>query len=242
MSLFVAAKADIDVPKPVLALVVNQSRSGLAITRHAVSETRSGPVIGAGVNLAASDLKELTEILHNDSASRQGKLQLLDRRILAKSNSAVVWLMPAAVRPMWFRQGSSTLSLDVPWPNLVVGATKGELWVAAAKSTRITPTTKLYHSPLMNVYSHLGVCLGSATAPREGGEIAAIAGWESVLTDTLFGHVNHSHTLALGDAVSTQEHFAFWRSLDKDKAAAFPNKKLVPCHSTVDDFLQRVGR
>ena len=241
MSLFSVTQTEIDTPKPVMALIVNKSRAGLAITRHVVSETASGPLIGAGTNLATSDLRELTDILRNDADSRQGKLQLLGRRILAKSASEIVWLMPAAVRPMWFRHGSKPVALDVPWPNLIVGARKGALWVAAVKTTRITGDTRLFHSPLMNVYANCSVCLGSATPPRDGGEVAAIAGWESVLTDTLFAHTNHNRTLALGDEVSTADHFAFWQSLAKQKARKFPHDKLVSCHLTVSAFLRSVG-
>jgi len=147
------------------------------------------------------------------------------------------------VRPMWFASGGKPFKFDVPWPHLVVGACGPKLHVAAlGGGRRPAPKTRLFHAPLMNVFHTGAVCVGNADLPESCG-LESMPGWESVLTDTCFSHVNHPSTLRTTgkQGVDNKEHLDFWRGLGKGKAAAFPRESLAPLGCDLGRFIERVA-
>ena len=241
MSLIDPFKIPVTAPRPQLALLVHTSTEGLLVTRHTVSETDSGALIGVGSPLARSCIEELCDILRDSEPTDRESPALIDRRIVASSSRSLVWLMPAAVRPMWFKQGDRNFSLAVPWPHLLIGVSEsGNMSVVAIKSTQIKESTPIYHAPLMNCYNSNSVCTGSAVKPQKSLSLSSINEWEAILTDTFFTHTNHGDTLNVGGknpTVVTGGHLAFWRKLEKTGARRFPNKNLQPTGGTLRDFL-----
>lgn len=224
---------------------VNES---LAISRHPVLRCDGKPHIGAGAPFAASDLAQLTAIL-SDTNVNEG--MLLPTNLLGRSVGHLCWYVPGKIRPMWFAVGDKTVRLNVPWPNLVFLVKDGKLSVAAYKGTRRPgANTRLFHAPLSNIYAATNVCIGSATVPADM-SLQSMAGWEGVIFDTRFSHVNHTATLKLlrrgqpVSSVSTTQHVAFWKKLDKagksaeGAVARFPAEHLVPLNLNLSDYLVR---
>lgn len=171
------------------------------------------------------------------------------------------WMTPpAAVRPLPVRQGDRTFVLRAPWPALVLAVREQQFYVAAlARNRRPTPNTPLYHAPLMNVGASGRVCTGNAELPPAVG-LDALAGWEAVLTDTYFTHVNHPRTVHLEPpaapatetappppstapgAANTHPHLHFWRELARARAIRFPKTALAPMGTTLQQFFNRLAQ
>jgi PRTRC genetic system protein B len=220
--------------------------SGVTISRHPVLSCDGKPHVGAGSPFATSDLAQLTAIL---SDTQDDESLLLPPNLLGRSNAHLCWYVPGKVRPMWFATDKGTQRLDVPWPNLIFLVKDGRLSITAYEgSKRPDASTRLYHAPLSNIYRDTGVCIGSATVPASM-DIKTMAGWESVIFDTRFSHVNHDATLALKargrpvKSVSTVQHVAFWKKLARETAKAkggrvkFPAEQLVSLGTTLSRYL-----
>lgn len=220
----------------------------MAVIRHAVRQTAKGPEIGAGMPMTWGHLETLVNILANKSVSGG----LLPENVLALSPSCLAWFVRGAVRKMWFQGAKGAESIVVPWPNLVFVATGKDLYVAAYKGNRRpTAKTRLYHAPIMNIWGEGRVCIGSGTIPKGIG-LEDMRGWEAIIYDTLFTHVNHQRTLAPklrrtrkaakvreSKDVSNAQHRQFWNALHRKKAKRFPPEALVPMHRSVEDFVRR---
>lgn len=240
--------------KPEFALVVHRvgyqsvlSNSGMAVTRHAIQNSEGGPLIGAGRLVDNAELISLGQELirsgeEQTTGNRARKIELMPDRVLAQGLDHIVWQMPAAVRPMWFRvAGAGTHDLTVPWPNLVLARAKGRFMVAALEtSARPTADTPLHHAPLMNIDDKGSVCLGNASGPK-GYSLEVMAGWEAVLTDSAFSHTNHGETIKADRHCDNADHLRFWRKLHRRQASAFPTDALVPMDCTLQEWLEEVG-
>jgi PRTRC genetic system protein B len=231
---------DIPIPQPRCALLVFGLEHNAAIlTRHALTLSPQGPVVGAGTVLSERDLTELVVLLQN--RPREQGAQWLPPDVLAAGPAHLAWVIPAAVRPLWCKMDEQTVRCAAPWPRLLLLARPGALIIAALKDTRRPrPITPLFHAPLMNVGASGSVCLGTATAPA----VLAVASrgeWLRLLTDTWFTHVNHPHTLALKgkrQTVDNAAHMAFWKKLEKANAPAFPADALAPMGVGLGPFLR----
>lgn len=251
-------------PQPVLALVFYQHADAtgepdLSVVRHAIHLTACGPLLGAGQAVADADLMELNDLLHRRER-RAEPPRLLPSTVLCIHDTLWVWWLPAAVRPLPVRQGERTFVLRAPWPALVLAVREQQFYVAAlARNRRPTPNTPLYHAPLMNVGASGRVCTGNAELPPAVG-LDALAGWEAVLTDTYFTHVNHPRTLHLeppaapatetappppstapGEA-NTHQHLHLWRELARTRAIRFPKTALAPMGTTLQQFFNRLAQ
>lgn len=230
--------------RSVFAFLFFETQECVAVTRHSVSIARKGPVIGPGQPVAATDIGELAALLRGEAA---GVSALLPENVLGYSGAHRVWFVPPARRPMWVR-GDKPLRLDVPWPGLVLAVHEQQLFVAAYRGPgRPGAATPLYHAPLMNIYGDGRVCLGQASIPNGCGE-EDMRGWEAVVFETNFTHVNHERTLNLPagkKGITTPTHIRFWRSLAKTRGG-FPAARLGPMNLTLDAWvkgtLKRYGR
>lgn len=226
----------IEVPVPEFALVFHRTRSGYELTRHAINTVRSVPTLGAATPFLTENLAQLVDILKQQSNRRTR--QLLPENVILTGHDEIAWWVPGYTKPMWFQIDNRTICIKVPWPPLLFHAKSGSLSVAAlADAQRPGAKTKLYHAPIMNVYAHGGVCLGSAPRP-ESSDVVSMPGWEDAVFKTLFTHTNHKRTLRVGKTdVSNTKHLQIWRELAKQKAGEFPRELLVPMKKTVMEFL-----
>jgi len=238
-----------DPARPVHALVFHHAgadpgrysyNDGTAyITSHPVIESATGPVLGAGALLSVADQEQMLGVF---AANTARAIQILPENVLYASARRLVWYVPGRVRVMLFRTGDHLKRLNVPWPTLVLSVTDRRLSVAAlASPTRPHGNSPIYHAPLGNVHREGGLCTGSADLP-EGVAVSDMAGWEAVVFDTAFSHVNQGHTLKLG--TSTQEvddaaHLRFWKALAKSKAKRFPTRALVRRGARLGRWLQQ---
>jgi PRTRC genetic system protein B len=183
------------------------------------------------------------DLLRWMAGRREASAPFLPPNVLSVSNRLLVWTMRGGVRPMWFANGGKPFKMDVPWPHLVVGACGRKLHVAALGGLRRpSPKTRLFHAPLMNVFDTGAVCVGNASLPESCG-VDSMPGWESVLKDTGFSHVNHLRTLRTTEkqGVDNKAHLDFWRGLAKAKAASFPRERLAPLGGDLGRFIERVA-
>lgn len=215
----------------------NKSMSLIA-TRHPVEITAHGPVIGPGNLLSEADKDEFMAILRDEAESRSE--QFLDGRILVLSHRVMAWYAPPVKRKMHFsdRTGGNHQAVEVIWPGLVFKVRSGgEFSIAAfAGNRRPTPSTRLYHAPLQNIWAGTGVCIGTATIPKSD-EIkpSSIPAWESVIYDTNFSHINHDRVLAGG--ADNRKLVKFWK--DKAKSGkGVQAKEMTPLEITLDQWLK----
>jgi PRTRC genetic system protein B len=97
----------------------------------------------------------------------------------------------------------------------------------------------IYHAPLMNTYSDSRVCVGSADCP-DNADIENMAGWESVIFETIFTHTNHDFTLQQksNERTSTKELHAFYKSIKSD--TSFPKNRLNAISElTLEEWIQK---
>lgn len=213
------------------------------ITSHCVHQQPEGPIIGEGRVFDSHAQSSLVSVLLDSLKVTGGGY--LPREVIASTASELAWIVPGRVRKMWFRSQQRTISLQVPWPTLLLHASQARLAVVALASTRRPgPRTALYHAPLMNVYDNTRLCHGTAALPRTWA-LADRRGYEDGIFLTNFSHTNHHHTLKLGASkheVSNQQHLRFWRELHNAKAAHFPRAALVPLRRTVEQWINALAR
>jgi PRTRC genetic system protein B len=207
------------------------------------TDTDGAPVIGAGRLLSMRDIEAL---LRSALKHQGGAISLLPANVLSISGAHLAWTVPARMRPMLFNMAGCPLkTLVAPWPRLLLVATaNGRLAVAALKErARPTAKTRLYNAPLMNVGCDGVVCTGTATLPGGCG-IEDRVGWEAVLFDTAFSHVNNRLTLFQenDEPVDDRTHFRFWDALARKKVETFPVERLVPMGMTVAEFIRTHAR
>lgn len=215
------------------------------ITSHPVTVGAQGPVIGPGRTMSAQDEGRLLDVLTRNVASNYA---LLPENVLAVGANRLLWYVPGCVRTMIVRATGATRRLSVPWPTLLFEVADGVLRLAAlASDRRPGPDTALFHAPVANVYADCRVCTGSASLP-DTASVADIPGWEEAIFGTAFSHTNHDQTLKLpaGDladdeTVSSNRHFAFWSSLQKQAASVFPVAALVPLEVSLGDWMGDVA-
>ncbi len=196
-------------------------------------------VIGAGRLLNKDDIEVMLKMMLD---MKPAKPFLIPSNVLSYSDKHIVWWIKGCVRPMLFKfPGKPVITLNVPWPNLLLLATaEGRLSAFALRSSRRpSGKTPLFNAPVMNVGQSGAVCTGSADLPASCA-IRELPAWENVMFDTAFSHVNNGQTLKLankGKAVDTNRHFKFWKDLSKKGVMGFPAEHLVPNSHTLNSFM-----
>jgi PRTRC genetic system protein B len=230
--------------RAVLALIAHEGRAcdgdplDYALTSHEIEHTPSGVNLGPGRLLSTQDQQALLSILM-DTVSAESVF--LPSDVLSHSSAQVAWYVPGRVRRMWFRSGTHTKRVNVPWPTLAFCARRDALrLVALGRTRRPCAHDPVFHAPLMNVFDHTGLCTGSARLPRGTG-LEDRPGYEAAVYDTAFSHINHSHTLRrpAGEEVTDAEHLQFWTQLAARHARRFPSSALVPLRDTLAHWLTR---
>jgi PRTRC genetic system protein B len=209
-----------------------------AITYHAIAARNGVPTIQPGRPLSMRDAETLLRTLVGE---HEAPMRWMPSDVLAQGDDALVWYVPGTVRPMYFAQGTRTLTREVPWPTLIFKACGTNIALAAVKARgRPTRRTPLYHAPLWNVYRDGRVCLGSVqVSPLSG--LDSIAECEAAIFDSRFSHGIHRENLRHLDTPDGADldiaHLRFWQSLHDAHAGQFPTQHLVPMRLRLGDWI-----
>lgn len=223
---------------PKLAIVISKNDlSGTLVTEHQCDkDDNKNPIIGAGRPVSAASLNKLLQItLTPDSKS----FKPVESNVIATSADGAAWFIKGGVKPMWFTpaasSGKKAKRLMVPWPNLVCAynSNRGLSVWAVKRKTKPPLDVPLYNAPLMNIYSHGGMCFGSATLAKNKPPIEAR---EASLFESKFSHTNHSQTIK--GKGGTSGLYALYAQLHQKRAQSFPNQKLVPAGITLGEALE----
>ena len=131
-------------------------------TVHGVvqKETDGTPLLGSGQLLSTAALRELTKQLGTSCPA-----EFLPENVVARTPELIAWWTPAAVRPMFFRDGSELADISgklFPHPALLFVVRNGVLFVRALPNNRRPdPDTRLAAAPYWNIDSNGAVCAGT---------------------------------------------------------------------------------
>jgi len=211
----------------------NDHGNRVMATVHGVvqTETNCPPALGAGQLLSTAALRELTKQLGTSSQA-----ECLPDNVIARTPELIAWWTPAAVRPMFFRQGSELADISgklFPHPALLFAARNGVLFVRAlAESKRPEADTKLAAAPYWNIDSDGKVCAGTMRVPKSG-SANSIPVWQHAFFQSEFTHPGGAGRLTKRKGGTA----ALWKSLlGKD---LFPRSALIETE-TVHDYLRKL--
>ena len=218
------------------------------ITAHTVQTRNDGvPFVGPGRPLTPQDEETLLALLHGHD--RADAIQINPPDVLYRDRTLLVWWLPPVVRPMLLRSHRHGLKIiQTRWPNLVAAAKGRSLYLVSLQGeARPDSETPVCHAPLPNVYANTGVCTGSAKLPT-GSRLEDKAGWELVVFESAFTHVNHSESLKppagrgkrKGKGASPDKADAdFWMTREGEQAM-FPDALLNPLGLTLAQWVGRL--
>lgn len=237
-------------------LFFHQRKQVLAsVTAHSVETDANGvPVVGPGRPLTPEDEQALLDLMLGREQAEP--VEILPPTVLYRDRNATIWWLPPMIRPMHLRthdDGAQTIVTH--WPNLVALVRNRTLHLVAVEgSERPGASTELFHAPLPNVFASTQVCTGSARLPLAM-RISDLPGWESVVFDSAFTHVNHDATLraperkqrkragpraAAGNAQNARADASYWAAR-AGQVEPFPNASLNPLGITLAEWLPALG-
>lgn len=211
----------------------NDHANRLMATVHDVVQTdgNGAPALGAGQLLSTSALRELTKQLGTSSQA-----EYLPDSVIARTPELVAWWAPAAVRPMFFRQGSELADVSgklFPNPSLLFVVRNSVLFVRALpESKRPIASTKLAAAPYWNIDNDGRVCAGTMRIPKSL-TVASIPTWQAAFFQSEFTHPGGAGRLTRRKGGTT----ALWKSLAEKKR--FPPSALIATE-TVQDYLRKL--
>lgn len=199
----------------------NDHGNRVMATVHGVvqKEADGTPLLGAGQLLSTAALRELTKQLGTTCPA-----EVLSENILARTPELIVWWTPAAVRPMFFREGSELGNLCgklFPHPALLFAVRNPTLFVRALSSSeRPRAGTKLAAAPYWNVDGNGAVCAGTMRTPKSL-HVGSIAAWQQAFFQSEFTHPGGAGRLTRRKGGTA----ALWKSLAGKKT--FPRSTLI---------------
>jgi len=221
------------------AILLHRSQHSFDLSVHDVFSTSSESgephyQMGAGRVLGIEEKNEIAATLTETAGA---SLTLFDERILAATAYAVAWWIPAATRTIGFRLDGKVEKVTFEFPSQVAVFSRGTLFFAsvAAKKARPKAATKLFNSPLPNLYRGGQFCTGNAGSkiPQQA-SIQNIPTWESFLFDT--NNTRLGSLIPLRDVENTQQLVDAIRA----EKGGFPTQRLVPMNTTLDEWLQAI--
>lgn len=164
----------------------------------------------------------------------------LPEHVLVDDETALSWYTKRSQNTLWFRPLSSKkiicFNIELPPMIFLVQKSDSSLFnFTIGKNSRPSLSTRIYHSPLMNLYESGSLCLGSAALPSEI-SIDTIKDCEDCLLQSQFTHVNHDETLRGG--ASNKELLDYWSNKSRLKESVSV-RELQP-NGTVGEFLEGV--
>lgn len=208
-----------------LLLYRNEQGTRHMATVHGIVQTCADgtPLLGAGELLTTAVLRELTRTLGSSCP-----VEFLPEQVVARNAELLAWWTPAAVRPMFFRQGSELAEvsgLRFPHPALLFGVSNGSLYIRALQpSSRPTADAQLFAAPYWNTANDGAVCPGTMRQPRST-SVASIAAWEQAFFQSEFTHPGGAPRLTKRKGGTV----ALWKSLVNQ--VDFPMRSLIETES-----------
>ena len=202
-------------------------------TVHGVvqKETDGTPLLGSGQLLSTAAQRELTKQLGPSCPA-----EFLPDNIVARTPELIAWWAPAAIRPMFFRDGSELARISgklFPHPALLFVARNGTLFVRALPSNhRPGPDTRLATAPYWNIDSNGAVCAGTMRAPKSL-TVGSIAAWQQAFFQSEFTHPGGAGRLTKRKGGTA----ALWKSLAGKKL--FPRPTLIEAEP-LEDYLRKL--
>ena len=164
-------------------------------------------------------------------------VEFLPDQVVARTPDLLAWWTPAAVRPMFFRDGSELAGISgkrFPHPALLFVVRSSVLYVRALSATRRPgPDTKLAAAPYWNIDSNGAVCAGTMRAPKSL-TVASIAAWQQAFFQSEFTHPGGAGRLTKRRGGTA----ALWKSLAGKKR--FPRSTLIELEP-LDEYLKKTG-
>ena len=118
-------------------------------------------------------------------------VEFLPDQVVARTPDLLAWWTPAAVRPMFFRDGSElegTSGKRFPHPPLLFVVCRTVLYVRALVATqRPRPDSKLAAAPYWNIDSNGAVCAGTMRTPKSL-TVTSMAAWQQAFFQSEFTH------------------------------------------------------
>ena len=178
-------------------------------TVHGVvqKETDGTPLLGCRPTAEYGSLRELTRQLGTSCPA-----EFLPDHVVARTPELIAWWTPAAVRPMFFRDGSELAGISgklFPHPALLFVVRNGVLFVRALPANRRPdPDTRLAAAPYWNIDSNGAVCAGTMRAPKSL-TVASIPAWQQAFFQSEFTHPGGAGRLTKRQGGTA----ALWKSL-----------------------------
>lgn len=189
------------------------------VNLHGIVDTPQGPTLTEGVRATEEGVRDVIKSL---AETIRNPLCLLNPHILATTDDATVWWVPAGKRRIAFQtQEIGRRAAVTPQPALLFAVTRKGWFVHALKeSTRPTAKTKLCVAPYFNVWSQGKICVGSTIKPQESPGADPDA-WTKAFFSSAFTHPNVRGKNGL------MKHefgpYAFWRDMLDGKHKEFPD-------------------
>lgn len=183
-------------PVPKLAIIFHCSGQELSyVTAHEVVRNRDGlPMLSGGRMALPSDERRISDLIA--SRKRSGRIEIAPANLLHSDQDVLAWWLPPVSREMLLLDHAGAEHvITARWPSLVALVVRRKLYLVAVEGdARPTTSTAVFNAPVGNVYSTTNVCTGSVRLPTTSG-ITDMAAWSAVLTDSWWGHDNHSDAI-----------------------------------------------
>ncbi|MGK2231268.1 MAG: PRTRC genetic system protein B [Colwellia sp.] len=221
---------------PVQALVTYQNSNILGeqefiMARHDFDKNIKGEyVLGDAKLLSISQQHKIAYTMLDNKNTTTGS-NLIDENVLAIYPDGLAWFIKAKIWKMRFSIGGRTKVYSIPMPPHVVKIRGRTISLyAIKKNTRPTKNTKLFISPVPNVYDSNRLCTGSVDFPKTPNQDDMIE-----IEQGIFTTINtHSHVQSLL-GIKAVRHVQHLISLDKQ--SHFSIQKLIPLPSTLKDVI-----
>ncbi len=199
----------------------NDHGNRVMATVHGVvqKEADGTPLLGAGQLLSTAALRELSRQLGTSCPA-----EYLPDHAIARTPELIAWWAPAAMRPMFFRQGSELTSVSgklFPHPALLFVAHDGVLFVRALpENRRPDRDIRLAAAPYWNMDNNGAVCAGTMRTPKSLA-VDSIPAWQQAFFQSEFTHPGGAGRLTRHKGGTA----ALWKSLVGKKT--FPRSMLI---------------
>jgi PRTRC genetic system protein B len=231
-SIDVGSELDLKLYQAVLLYKNDHGNRYMATVHGVVQQNGDGsPVLGAGQLLSTASLRELARQLGTGCP-----VEFLPDHIVARTPDLLAWWTPAAVRPMFFRDGSELEGISgkrLPHPALLFVVRSNVLYVRALFASRKPrPDSKLAAAPYWNIDSNGAVCAGTMRVPKSL-TVTSIAAWQQAFFQSEFTHPGGGGRLTKRRGGTT----ALWRCLAGKQR--FPISTLIG-QEPLDQYLKKL--
>ena len=185
--------------------------------------------IRTGVPVDGRKLAGLFGQIGREPKKKAGSWDWQDPRILAKSETAVLWYAAPRRQEIFFSCRTRSLMQCsgklFPWPGLVFLARRKTLKVFAVKTAKLNRDSKLYTAPFWNITN------GSVCLPADRKDPQTIDEWEKVFYGSAFSHPGAT------PVISRTAFSKLVPALIRSGAKKFPAEELVDAGITIAELM-----